>query len=176
MDRRNSKSDFRSWIPSVLVSLITCLAIAGCGVAESQEASATSSPSPLATQSPPTFPTLTNCARAIAVKNWNVARPVDFGDVSVTLPEGVGDFNVGFIIREPGPNPIYICYVGAWSGIAINATTGEETGRDVSDPNTNAILDSIVAGVHVHGRATQQAALTSGRFVPPPAGDAGLAP
>jgi hypothetical protein len=101
---------------------------------------------------------------------------VDFGDVSVTLPEGVGDFNVGFVIADPGGISIFICHVGAWAGIAINMTTGEETGRDVSDPNTNAILDSILAGVHVHGRATQQAALTSGRFVPPPAGDAGLAP
>jgi hypothetical protein len=87
------------------------------------------------------------CARPYKMR-WAGGSPVSFVDVSLTLPVGVGEFGLWHF----NPSHIEICYVGGNSAIVIDATTGKEVKREVSDPAANALLDLILASVQVRGR------------------------
>ena len=86
---------------------------------------------------------------------------VSLDNVSFALPLNRGQFGVSFILSNPGPNSILICYRDGNGGIAINASTGMEVRREGGDAGANTVLDEIMAAVRRGAQSPPQNRITA---------------
>lgn len=94
---------------------------------------------------------------------------VAFDRIAVTLPTGAGSFGVAF--QQGNPTAILICHTSGRSGIAINAVTGQEIRRELTQTSSASVLDRIAASAGARGTTSSPSA---NRISAPNTGDAGL--